>query len=118
MAVDVRPLVHSALMRFWDAELREQDAWAKLGTLESVARPSPELRDQLRLTLQQARREDWGVRALIVTTESSAAAIGLHRRENGLFPGQGSVCFALTTPREEAMRRIVSEQRGVDIGAP
>jgi hypothetical protein len=111
-------LVHSSLVRFWDAESREQDAWAKLRALEAVPRPSPELRDQLRLTLQQARREDWGIRALITTTEASAVAIGLQRQDQRLFPGHRSVCFALSTPREEAVRQIMAEQQGFDTGAP
>ena len=61
-------------------EDREQSAWARLRALEGLARPSAEMRDTLRLALQDVRLANWDIKGLGKLLESKATAMALAKQ--------------------------------------
>jgi hypothetical protein len=96
---------YTALKLAAAGEDAEQLAWAHLRALEGEAAPGPALIVALKLALQEARYEDWNIRAAMGEAEDAAAALRLPAGHTDLI-GSTSVCLPTTTTRAEALGRI------------
>jgi hypothetical protein len=80
----------------------EQDDWAKLRSLESLRRLTPEMAFQLTLTLHQARYIAWRVGVWTVQLQSLSGRLHLGVASNDI-PASRSACIPMTTPRKQAV---------------
>jgi hypothetical protein len=90
-------------------EDREQGDWARLRVLEGLARPSAEMRDTLRLALQDVRYANWDIKGLSELWESKATEMALAKRPAGRVQTSSGICFATDTPRAEALKRLSTD---------
>jgi hypothetical protein len=83
---------------------KEQADWARLRSLESLRRLTPDMAFQLTNTLQEARYINW--RIGVWTTQLQAMSKRLHLREvpNDIAASR-SACIPMSTPREQAVKQ-------------
>lgn len=81
----------------------EQDAWARLRTLEHLQRLTPETAFQLQTTLQQARYINWRMEVWIAQLQTIFDRLHLGLVRNDIAASR-SACVPLSTPRDEAIR--------------
>ena len=88
-------------------EDHEQLVWARLRALEGLAHPSTEMRDRLRVTLQEARYRNFDIKQLTKGLEDKAGEMGIVKRMQ-LPPGgnNAGICFPTTISRVEALQRV------------
>lgn len=85
---------------------QEQMAWARLRALEGLSRPSAELKDTLRVAVQEARYTNYDIKQLSQLLQEKAAELHIAGHPPEPDQNDGGICFATTTPRAEALRRL------------
>jgi hypothetical protein len=81
----------------------EQDAWARLRSLEHVQRLTPEMTFQLQNDVQQARYINWRMQVWTVQLQALFDRAHLRVVPNNI-PASRSACIPMSTPREQAIR--------------
>jgi hypothetical protein len=81
----------------------EQDAWAKLRSLEHLQRLTPETAFQLQTTLQQARYINWRMEVWFTQLQTIFDRLRLNVVRNDV-PASRSACVPMSTPRDQAVR--------------
>ena len=81
----------------------EQDAWAKLRTLEHLQRLTPETAFQLQMSLQEARYINWRMEVWFAQLQAIYDRLHLAAVPNDV-PASRSACVPLSTPRDQAIR--------------
>lgn len=87
---------------------REQVDWARLRALEGLARPTPVMRDELRLALQDARYANWDIKNLSQLLEAKGAEMAIAKQSPLRQQTDTGICLAATTTRAEALKRLSS----------
>jgi hypothetical protein len=87
-------------------EDREQAAWARLRVLEALQHTISAMRDELRLTLQDARLTNSDIRNLNKLLQSRAAEMNLARQPMPRGQQDTGICLPIDTPRVEALKRL------------
>lgn len=82
----------------------EQDAWARLRTLEHLRRLTPDMAFQLQNDVQQARYINWRMQVWTVQLQALFDRAHLRTVRNEV-PASRSACIPMSTPRDEAVRR-------------
>jgi len=80
----------------------EQDAWAKLRTLEHLHRLTPDAAFQLQSTLQQARYINWRMEVWFAQLKAISDRLHLGEVRNQI-PASRSACIPMSTPRRLAI---------------
>jgi hypothetical protein len=95
-------------------EAHEQIAWARLRALEGLARPGADMRDTLRLTLQEARYTNFDIKGLSRLLETNAAKLGIAgaQEASGSHANDGGICLPTATSRVEALQRLSAASHG------
>ncbi len=89
-------------------EDREQIAWARLRASEGLPNLSATMRDELRLTLQEARLTNWDIKNLNRLLQTKATEMSLAKRPAPRVQADTGICFPTNTPRSEALNRLSS----------
>ncbi|MEO7563898.1 MAG: hypothetical protein ABIR63_05725 [Sphingomicrobium sp.] len=92
-----------AMANFAEAEKDEQWAWADLRSITEDRRLSDVDQSDLRRALQRARYSEWILHAQAKQALDSAAALGVE--PDLIDNGSRSVCIAMDTPFDEAVRQ-------------
>ena len=103
--------MYSLMDRVNSEGIVEQDAWAKLRTLEHLQRLTPETAFQLQTTLQQARYIDWRMEVWFVQLQAIFHRLHLNVVRNDI-PASRSACVPISTPRDQAIRQSNSFIQG------
>lgn len=98
--------VYAAFADYSHAEATEQGAWSDLRVLEQNPHYTPTLDWQLRSAIQLARTARWTLEIESAVAMAAAAKIGISPEDLGIFKTQ-SACVPFTTPRQEALEKIV-----------
>ena len=99
--------VYDGLKAFDQAEIVEQLAWARLRTLETLPNIDAGSRWGLTEALHQARYANFRIKIASVQTQERAHAAGLQTGHSPYSEGSRSVCIAIDTPRDAAMRMTI-----------
>ena len=99
--------LYQIFARYNDYEAREQEVWADLRALETWQGPlGAEARLSFAKDLQQAKYLAWDLNYAGTYAVKTGAAMGLlHRSAADPVP---AICFAITTRRADALRRLAS----------
>ena len=97
--------LYQIFARYNDYQPREQEVWANLRALENWRGPlGAEARLAFARDLQQAKYLAWDLNYAGTYALKSGAALGLVHRLGTESPA--AICYPITTPRAEALRRI------------
>jgi hypothetical protein len=94
-------------------EDREQIAWARLRVIQGLKNPSGGIRDELRLTLQDARLANWDIKNLTGLLQRKAAEMALPKLTPRRQADTG-ICYPTNTTRIEALNRLNADPRRPD----
>lgn len=94
--------LYSAIDQFADVEKDEQWAWAELRSIAEDRDLSDSDKASLRHAIQRARYSAWVLRTVAIQAVDAGRAIGVNPAANDA--GSRSVCIAMDTPFEEAVR--------------
>jgi hypothetical protein len=97
-------LLYSWMSNINGVMTKEQADWARLRTLEHMARLTPDMIFELNATLQDARYSNWRIKRWMMQMEPTETRLRLRKIRNELAATQ-SACIPMTTPGKEARRR-------------
>jgi len=100
--------VYEDIMPVDQQERQEQIAWAHLRALEDEPHPSSELLATLKLSLEDARFQNWVIQINIDQAELAAKPLRLPRPLDvyAFAKGSRSVCLSIDTPRALALAQL------------
>jgi len=87
------------------AENQEQEAWARLRSLEQSGPVTDDWATQLRLALAEARLANWQVKLFTGRARALVVGLGLPKR-SPQHTGSASVCLPMNTPREVGLAKV------------
>ena len=89
------------------AMVEEQDDWARLRSLETLGRLTPEMAFQLAQTVHQARYINWRMGVWTTQLQTLSDRLGLRAVANDI-PTSRSACVPIDTPRGKAVTQTNS----------
>jgi hypothetical protein len=77
-------------------EDREQTSWTRLRALEGLTHPTPQMRDTLRLSLQDARYANFDIKGLFHLIEQQSSAMSINKLPPDRVMVDKAICSATT----------------------